>query len=462
VKLIPDRLSIQVPLVLLLGLSISHALSLAFYYGDKSTALESAGEKHIGEQIKTIVRIAERLPEAERPRIVELAQSKDLELSYSKSEVSPLPKGKNWQSRAFSEALSAHFSTGRVPEFSVHFIAVDSPEWAKANLAGHTQSVSTDRAIILASVQLSERGWLNFTGHVEPADATWSYRFILSLTVMLFAVFLFAIIVVRHMTAPFRHFSDAADRFGSDLDAPPLRLDGSSEVQNVVQAFNTMQARIRKIVADRTRMIAAISHDLRTPITRLRLRAEMTEDHDQQRKIYADLDEMESMIASVIAFAREETDRHEMERIDAKALIQSICDDANDAGHEVHFVDSGLERIPIVCDRLAVRRAITNIVMNAVRYGGSARVDLVEEHGHIHVLIDDDGPGIPKDQMDLAFEPFTRLEGSRNRDTGGTGLGLYIARSVVVRHGGVVSLTNRPEGGLRVEIDLPRTQELTE
>jgi signal transduction histidine kinase len=216
-----------------------------------------------------------------------------------------------------------------------------------------------------------------------------------------------------------------------------------------------MQERIRRFVEDRTQMLAAISHDLGTPITRLRLRAELVEDEDQKEKMLADLDDMEKMVSSALAFARDEAASEPHAMVDLRTLLQRVCDDMVDAGHAI-TLDIGDDTVPFGCRPAALRRALTNIIDNAVRYGHQARVSLDYDQDMVLVRVDDDGSGIPKELQEDVFKPFRRIEASRSRETGGTGLGLTIARTIIRAHGGDVMLSNRSEGGLRVDVRLPR------
>jgi signal transduction histidine kinase len=238
------------------------------------------------------------------------------------------------------------------------------------------------------------------------------------------------------------------------VNAPPLPESGLLEVRRAALAFNQMQERIRRFVEDRTQMIAAIAHDLGTPITRLRLRAEYVEDEEQHQKMLADLSEMEEMMTATLAFARDDGATEPREIFDLNSLLQSICDDLSDAGHTVGFQPEG--RLPYAFRLVALRRAFTNLLDNAVTYGESARLSVEENPEAIVVRIDDDGPGIPAELREEVFKPFQRLEASRSRETGGTGLGLTVARTIIRGHGGDIELKNRTEGGLRVEVTLPR------
>ncbi len=228
---------------------------------------------------------------------------------------------------------------------------------------------------------------------------------------------------------------------------------GPIEIRQAANAFNDMQERLRRLVENRTRMLAAISHDLRTPITQLRLRAEFIEDAEEQAKTMATLEEMEAMIAATLSFAREDATAEETRIVDLTALLASICDDLADTGKAVSF-DPG-DTIPLECRPATLKRAVVNLIENALKYGGAARLALAASAKAIRITIDDDGPGIPTGEIANVFLPFYRVEKSRSSATGGIGLGLSIARTIVHAHGGDLMLENRPEGGLRAIIELP-------
>jgi len=255
------------------------------------------------------------------------------------------------------------------------------------------------------------------------------------------------------LTRPLRALAERADAFGRGTVEPPPPEAGPEEARRLIAAFTRMQERLRRFVADRTRMLAAIGHDLRTPITSLKLRAELLDDAEARSRMLATLDEMERMTEATLAFAREDATAEPSRSVDLAALISSFADDLTEMGKPVTFADAA--RLPYVCRPTALRRALANLVENAIQYGERARVTLGATSAGPVITIDDDGPGIPEDQIEQAFKPFVRLETSRSRETGGAGLGLAIARSIVLAHGGDLVLSNRPEGGLRAEIRLP-------
>jgi signal transduction histidine kinase len=250
--------------------------------------------------------------------------------------------------------------------------------------------------------------------------------------------------------------SAAAERLGGDLNAPPMAETGSVETRQAARAFNEMQARLRALIENRTRMLAAISHDLRTPLTLLRLRTENVGDPQEREKMLATIAEMDAMVAVTLQFARDESKAEPRRSTDLTALLVSVIDDMTDTGLPVRIESAQ----PVVCEcqPAALRRALRNLLDNAVKYGRQARATIRARPQTAEITIDDDGPGIPEDELIRVFQPFYRVEGSRSQDTGGIGLGLAIALSVIQSHGGQLKLSNRPGGGLRAAIVLPIAQ----
>ena len=283
----------------------------------------------------------------------------------------------------------------------------------------------------------------------------WSHGSIASTILMAVAIVAFSWWASGWITAPFSEFAQASERLGVDVNAPPLAEDGPEEVRAAARAFNQMQIRIRSFVEDRLRMLAAISHDLRGPITRLKLRIEQLDmDPGAQAKMMSDLDEMAQMVDSSLAFARDEATDEATQPVDLAALLETLCDDASDAGRSAMFEWKG--RLVYQGRPLAMKRLFANLIDNALRYGGDVTVSASNDQASLRVFIDDRGPGVPDSERENVFRPFFRLEKSRNKRTGGIGLGLATARSIARAHGGDVVLANRPEGGLRATVTLPR------
>ena len=314
----------------------------------------------------------------------------------------------------------------------------------------------TPDGAIAAAIRLPDGMWLNVVARVPPAQPWSSPTFLVALAVMTVAVAGLSFWAVRRLTAPIRELAAAAERLGRDVGAPPLPERGPREVAQAAAAFNTMQARIRRFVDDRTAMLAAIGHDLRTPITRMRLRAEFVDDEGLRAKMLADLAEMEAMVAATLAFARDDAASETAVPLDLAALLRTVADEANDlAGGEVVTV-AGPSHLTLQARPVALKRALANLVGNAVAYAGSCRVTLGQpEAGTVRITIEDEGPGIPEAELERVFQPFHRVERSRSRETGGAGLGLPIARTILRGHGGEVTLANRHGRGLVATVTLP-------
>jgi signal transduction histidine kinase len=279
------------------------------------------------------------------------------------------------------------------------------------------------------------------------------FRPTLQLSVLGVCTLSLAFITARMVTRPLRGLAGAAMRLGRDIDAEPLPVTGPTEVKDASMAFNAMQQRIRANVSERTGILAAITHDLQTPVTRLRLRVEKVEDDELRARLIGDLASMSDMIREGLELARSIDVAEPFGRLDLDALLDSVCSDAQDAGHDVVLRE---ESAAIVLGSVsALRRCFTNVIDNAVAYGGRADVSCVVDGARAIVRVRDSGPGLSDHQLGSVFDPFYRVEASRSRATGGTGLGLTITRNIVARHGGTVSLRNRAEGGLEVTLDLP-------
>jgi signal transduction histidine kinase len=304
------------------------------------------------------------------------------------------------------------------------------------------------------AVPLADGQWLSFATALPESGSAFSRQFLLSMAIMAIVIFAVSFWAVRRVTAPLAAVSAAAERLGNDLNAPPMLETGTIETRQASHAFNTMQARLRSLIENRTRMLAAISHDLRTPLTLLRLRAENVENPQERDKMLGTIAEMDSMVSETLQFARDEATTEVRRPTDIAALVQSTVDDMADAGLPVKMQPAG----PIVydCRPDALKRAIRNLLDNAVKYGTAASVAIQTTPKTIEIIIEDEGPGIPEQELSRVFDPFYRLEGSRSRETGGVGLGLAIAQSTVQAHRGELVLSNRPTGGLCARIALPR------
>jgi signal transduction histidine kinase len=279
----------------------------------------------------------------------------------------------------------------------------------------------------------------------------WHLFIQLAALTLVLAVVLF--LVTRSITRPLSKLAVAADAMGRSVRHPPLEEEGVQEIREATRAFNTMQDRLLRYLDSRTRVLAAMSHDLRTPLTRFRLRVESVDDAQLRARFSADLDEMESLVHGALALFKGLDDDERFEVTDMNALLETIVAGYAELGSNVSL--EGRARDPVKVKPLALKRCLTNLVDNALKFGKRAMIG-VEEGEALVIRVADEGPGIPEESLERVFEPFFRLESSRSRDTGGSGLGLSIARDIAQAHGGSLALRNRPEGGLTAELRLPR------
>lgn len=468
-RLLPKSFFGQTVLVLLVGLTVSHLVSMAIYSSDRVEALALSGGEETARRIAAIARLVDQVPSEWRGRILEAVQSPTLRVTLAEDSALSSDSREAWRGGLIRRFLAREtgVAEGDVIVRLEAPPAPPEPPHATPGMMGamqrhmHMGWFATHMvedwpvgASLRASVRLGDGRWLNFGATIPDPPHLWSAPAVLSLGLMVVTVVLFSLWAVRRLTGPIRTFADAAERLGRDVQAPPLAEGGPEEIRQAARTFNDMQARLRRLVENRTRMLAAISHDLRTPITQLRLRAEFIEDADEQAKTLATLAEMEAMIASTLTFARDDALVEAPRTVDVSALVESLCDDLADAGKPVAF--EAADKLPAACRPAALKRAVANLVENAVTYGNAARVSVLAAAKDVRIVVDDDGPGIPPDEMETVFAPFYRLEKSRGAGPGGVGLGLSVVQAVADAHGGRVRLENREGGGLRAILEFPR------
>ena len=299
-------------------------------------------------------------------------------------------------------------------------------------------------------LHMGERAMLMQQNHLPDLPS----RFGTHLVITLAAVIAVSLVAVRLVTRPLQRLAEAADAFGSDLESPPLPETGPTETRRAAEAFNRMQERLRRLIAERGRALAAVSHDLRTPLTRMRLRAELVDDEALRAQINADIDDMQAMVESTLDYLRGLRENEAPQSIDMDALLQSLVADEQALGRPVTLTGRGIA--PYVGRLSMLKRAVGNLIDNAVKYGQSAHLVVEDSAAELRLSVEDRGPGIPEAELVRVVEPYVRLEASRSRETGGVGLGLTIARDAAVLHGGKLLLRNHPQGGLVATLILPR------
>jgi len=464
-RFLPRSLFGQTLLALLVGLIVSHATGSWIYTLDREQAVRAVGGFAAAQRITNLTRLVQDTPRESRERIVAALSDQTFRVALSAQPPAMTPGDDDAQvADAIKGFLVDQLSLGpaqqpRVsaswPAGSVSAFGNWHPMMGRGPMMhglGGFGPFGGFRDLQVA-VPLSDGQWLSFVTALPQGGPAFSRQFLLSMGLMAIIILAVSIWVVRRVTAPLASLAAAAEMLGNDLNAPPMPETGTVEMRQASRAFNTMQERLRSLIENRTRMLAAISHDLRTPLTLLRLRAENVAEAPEREKMLATIAEMDSMIAATLEFARDEATAEPRRRTDLAALLASVVDDMADTGLAVAMEPAQ----PVVCEcqPAALKRALTNLIGNAVKYGKRARATIRSTPQAVEITVDDEGPGIPKEELARVFQPFHRVEGSRSRETGGIGLGLAIALSIVQAHRGRLTLSNRPEGGLRARVTLP-------
>lgn len=478
-RFLPRSLFGQTLAILMAGLVFSHAVGAWFYDSDREQAIRAVGGLAAAQRIANLIQLIDEAPEDWRPKLVSALSGRMFRIGLSSTQpvLPPLE-----EQTPISETVRAYIA-GQLPDtfqgrLHVAVAAQDArfqdrfrppPEdWHPMMRRGVPPPPPDDwndrpmppphhlmrgwRALN-AAILLSDGQWLSFSTALPEGGPEMSAQFLLSMGIMGVIVLMVSIWAVRRLTRPLAVLADAAERLGRDVDAPPLMVSGSVEMRRAAQAFNHMQEQLKRLIENRTLMLSAISHDLRTPLTLLRLRAEGVEPPEERDRMLATIAEMNAMLEAGLSLARDESENETRRTVDLAALLASLVDDMADAGLPVAL--GPVSAATCSCRPQSLRRALSNLIGNAIAYGGNATAGLIIEGRTAVFIIEDDGPGIPEAELSRVTQPFYRLEGSRNRDTGGMGLGLAITQAIVQSHGGELRLENRPEGGLRASILLP-------
>ncbi len=466
-RLYPDSIIGWAIVVLVAALAATQVATIGIISGMRSDTLEVVEHFHSAERIAGIVRIMDAVPPAQRGGLLSKVAGDTLTVSWDTVPAVARSGEPSWSESLFNDVIGAALwqTPGRA-----HRVALDSATSHSfgdrveilrrgstgrpgARILGTADDPDRPGRVMTATIALADGTWLNFQVPMADPSSAPGPGVILEIAACGLLIVALSLWAVRRLTQPLAMMAKAAEALGRNVNAAPLPVTGSREMRQAAQVFNAMQERIRRFVAGRIQLLAAISHDLRTPLTRLRLRAELTDHEETRDKMKADLAEMEAMIEGALAFAREEENREARMPVDLISLVESVCDGLPDV--TVRIDPSAGQRLGYECQPLALRRCIGNLVGNAVQYGKRAEVTLSVAPGAVLVTVDDEGAGIAPADQERVFEAFVRLDGSRNRETGGAGLGLATARMIARHHGGDVTIRNRPEGGLRATLRLP-------
>ena len=457
-KLLPQSLFGQTLVVLLAGLVVSHLIGAWVYTADREQAVRAVGGMAAAQRIANITQLMSEAPADWRDRLVTAVSDPTFRVTLSTAPLLPSTVAdQNNAAIAIGNVLAEELKSWaqqirvRLPGSDAAAPMMPGPHVMMMDGGMHVMGSWRDLQV---SVLLNDGQWLSFATMVPKTGPAVSWQFIVSMALMGLVVLVVSIWAIGRVTAPLAAFAQAATALGKNLKAEPVRESGTREVRQATRAFNDMQTRLIRLIEGRTRMLAAISHDLRTPLTLLRLRAESAPECEDREKMLATINEMNGMIGSVLDLARSNASLENRRPMDLTALVESIVDDMKDAGFPVTMQPSS--GVIYECYGAALKRAVTNLIDNAVKYGRTARVAICEVPTLLKIIVEDEGPGIPEHELGRVTEPFYRVEESRSRESGGAGLGLAIAVSVIEAHGGELKLANRREGGLRAEVRLPR------
>jgi signal transduction histidine kinase len=471
-RLLPQSLFGRLLLFLTGGLIIAQLLSAAILLQDREQALYHAIGGHVAQRIAAIVNLLDALDDSERRRLVTALDLPPTRISLDPPWENAIEPDERYHTALFRGLLRRQLGPDRPFQVEItddlppppppaerpRWLAPDQPQrprdWTDRPPRWRMHAMMLGLRNFVVQVRLRDGATVTFQQVLPEEVIAWPARLLLILLVLLVAVAVLAALAVRALIRPLAVLADAAGELGRDIRRPPLEENGPLEVRRAARAFNTMQERLIRYIEDRNRILAALSHDLKTPITRLRLRTELLDAAPLREKFLADLDDMQRMAQASLDFLRGGEDSEPIAPLDFNALLESLQEDAEDTGHEIGI--TGAARQPLRCRPLALKRCLTNLVDNALKYGQCAKIAVTDTPARLTLIVRDRGPGIPAAELERVFEPFYRLESSRSRDTGGTGLGLSIARNIARAHGGELTLRNHPQGGLEAILELPR------
>jgi signal transduction histidine kinase len=450
-SLLPRSLFGRIVLILAGGFLTIQMITTAIAISDRNALVFRSGANQAATRIGDVVRTMTAASPAERTRIMHSISNDTLKVAYGKPAGSDVVAGEDSElTTTARDALALALQPG------IGFRVIDARPVYLNPASWYAREFGERPGVrMLAAVLLNDGVWLTVESTDPPRTTQWITRMFRNLAIVDGVMVILCFFAVRLVTRPLSVLASAAEDLGRNIDRPPLPERGANELVRASRALNVMQDRLKRYVDTRIKVLAAMSHDLKTPITRMRLRSELLDDAHIKGKFVKDLDELQQMVGSTLDYMRGLAEGTEaLQPIDVAALVSSLKDDAEEAGHTVTV--SGNARSPVMGRAQALKRCLQNLIDNALAYGRRADITLRDEGGALQIAISDDGPGIPEGDIEKVFEPFYRVEGSRNRNTGGSGLGLSIARNIAQAHGGSVRLRNLARGGLEATLRIPR------
>lgn len=461
-RALPSSLRGQLVLLILVALGVAQGVSLWLFVDERGLAVRTALGLEAAGRAANVAFLIEQAPEALQPSILRAASSPLVRFSLDQNPV--VDHAEHGGSAFIASRVHALLGGGSDRDVRVDLHQIDvSAATAPAPMPGmaemHRAMLNEGMSAIEMQLSIALEGgrWLNVGTRFHRPPLQWrlpaAISFGLTAALLLVAACWF---LLSRITGPLRRLSAAAEGLGRGEETQELAVTGPAEVRELTYAFNRMQIRLTRFVRDRARLLAALGHDLRSPLTAMRVRAEMVDEEETRERLISSIEEMHHMVDATLAFARGMATSEPSETVEIGQFLDQLQDDMPE-----RFSLEAEPGCPVRLRPGSMRRALRNVIENAQRYGDAAAVTSRRAGEAVQITVADNGPGIPEDQLQRVFDPFYRLEKSRSRETGGTGLGLSIARTIIQAHGGDIELNNREKGGLAATISLPLTGENT-
>ena len=454
-KKIPETMGGQLMLLIIAAIFFSQTAILFFILSEKKGNFGEQEEQAYLNNLISTYKIISSLSGNTREQAIYLSSNPDISFSISSDPVSTAEiSGRD----NFARALKSKINTGPVyvlekpVTLSTMLSFWFSDRMDECFDSGDLEQLPQHCPSITLSLPLNKTEWLNVKLVQEPGEALVLFPVILSALLTLAGILIVVVFAVKRITSPLSTLAQAAERLGRGETVEPLKKRGPRELSSTIEAFNVMQQRLTRFVQDRTKMLASISHDLRTPLTSLRLRVEFIEDKDLRDKMTATLEEMQNMVATCLIFSSQDAVKEKNSNFDIVRALQELTDEFSGVsftGRVPSYQYSGR--------RISLKRAFRNILENGINYGFQVQMSFEDYQDHLVITMQDKGPGIPEEKKEDIFEPFVRLGKERNTESGNVGLGMSIARTIIHHHGGSIVASNT-NPGLRVTITLPVTQ----
>lgn len=449
----------QLVVLIIAALTVAQVVSLWLFVDERSMAVHMALGQETAGRAANIARLIEGVPPEMHDAVLRAANSPLVLFS-----IAPTPNVAHlehdaggvveYSIRALLPEDPAREIRVELHDFSPDMLPMDGLPPSVANMHFAMMRNQISAVEMQLSIELKTGGWLNVDTRFHSPPLQWPWVSFLSFALTAATILIAAIwFLLTRLTGPLRRLSKAAEHFGRGEHSAELVPTGPSEVRELTEAFNRMRDRLTRYVSDRTRLLGALGHDLRSPLTGLRVRAELVEDDETRGRLVSTIEEMQEMVDATLAFAKGVSTREPSTEVALASYLGDIVDEFVAAGSSVELTAEDNPHITI--RPILLKRALRNVIENACRYGARATITVRQLGNEVQIQIRDQGPGIPGDQLEMVFDPFVRLETSRSRKTGGTGLGLSIARTIIQSHGGDITLENATAGGLLVTIGLP-------